>query len=273
MIPDRDNQPLRDRTILIARDGAQTSELKSELELSGARIIICPEFEPAEPESHTSLDEAIENLYGYDWLIFTSMHGVEHFLRRLHHLDHEIDELDSLRVCMIGEATARKLEESHIHVDVIPEQLTSQAIFAALENYTGGSTNLRGLNFLIPRAAIARDSLPDLLANAGARVDVVAAYRTVRADDQQLGRLSTLLAGGGIDCVVFTSPSAVTNFAQVFDSNDLSALLGGIAVACLDETTAQGATQFGLPADLISTESTIKALILALRAQPGGLEK
>ena len=81
---------------------------------------------------------------------------------------------------MIGEATARKLEESHIHVDVIPEQLTSQAIFAALENYTGGSTNLRGLNFLIPRAAIARDSLPDLLANAGARVDVVAAYRTVR---------------------------------------------------------------------------------------------
>jgi len=259
------NQPLTGRTILIATDAARSGDLATELEHYGARVIACPRLEISEPENFTTLDQAIENLYGYDWLVFTTMHGGEAFLRRLRHLAHEVDELDSLRVCAIGETTVRGLEESQIHVDVIPEQFSSEGILASLENYMGGSINLRGLNFLIPRAAIARDSLADLLADAGARVDIVAAYRTVNADDQQLARLSTLLAGGGIDCLVFTSASAVTNFAELFDSNDLSRLLRGITVACIDETTAQAATQFGVRADITSIESTVTALVLALK--------
>jgi len=262
-------RPLNSRTILIAPAGAR-ADFGAELERSGARVIACPESEPAEPESHASLDEAIENLYGYDWLIFTSVYGVEYFLRRVQHLGHEIDELDSLRVCGTGAATARKLEESHIHVDVIPEPGTSEGILAALENYAGGFTVLRRLNFLMPRAAIGRDRLAALLEDAGARVDLVVAYRTVRGDNQELARIDTLLVGGGIDCVVFTSAHSIERFAQLFDTSDLSLLLRGVAVACIDDATAQTATQFGLHADVISSQTTATALVASLTAHLGG---
>src|ERR1044071_9623465 len=76
-------RPLSGRTIVITRARAQSAEFVAELERLGARVISCPTIEIVEPESYALLDEAIENLYGYDWLIFTSVNGVDYFLRRL----------------------------------------------------------------------------------------------------------------------------------------------------------------------------------------------
>src|SRR5713226_8407816 len=131
MDPTVNNQPLAGRSFLIAAGETRTDELAAEIQHAGGRVIFSSTLKISEPESYASLDQAIENLYGYDWLVFTSMHGGETFLRRLRHLAHEVDELDSLRVCAIGETTVRELEESQIHVDVVPEQITSEGAFAA----------------------------------------------------------------------------------------------------------------------------------------------
>src|SRR5437762_9613169 len=77
------NQPLAGRTVVITRAQNQAEEFVTELEQYGAEVILCPTIEISELESYERLDEAIEHLYGYDWLIFTSVNGVEHFFKRL----------------------------------------------------------------------------------------------------------------------------------------------------------------------------------------------
>ena len=259
-----DQGTLAGRTIVITRARAQAREFVAELEKYGARVLVCPTIEVAEPESYDRLDEAIGHLYGYDWIILTSVNGVEYFLRRLQVRGHQVSELDDLRVCAIGEATAESLVAAQVHVDLIPDQLKAEGVFVALEGFVGGREALGGLNVLIPQAVVARDYLPKALEEAGARVDVVTAYRTIQPDGLDHGRVSAMLAGGAADCIAFTSASTVKNLARLFDANDLSEILRGVAVACSGDLTAKTAAEYGLHVDIQPPEFTIPALARAI---------
>jgi uroporphyrinogen III methyltransferase/synthase len=256
--------PLSGRTVMITRARAQAAEFAAELESFGARVVACPTIEIVPPQSYAQLDEAIENIFGYDWLILTSTNAVEHFLARLEALGKEVCDLDGLRVCVIGEATAERLVAAHVHVDIVPEKSRAEGVFAALENYLGGRQHFEGLNFLLPRAAVARDFLPQAIEEAGGRVDVVTAYRTVRPETTGRARAEALLVGGGVDCVTFTSSSTVHNFAQLFDTRDLRPLLSGVRVACIGGVTAETAAEYGLRADIVPAESNTRALARAV---------
>ncbi len=256
-------KPLTGRTIVITRAQSQAGEFVAELESYGAKVIVCPTIEITDPESYDRLDEAIDHLYGYDWLIFTSANGVDHFLRRLKATNHQMHELDALRVCAIGDATAERLRTEQVHVDLIPTQFKAEGIFAALDQFVGGPEGLSGLNFLIPRAAVARDYLPKSLEAAGARVDVVTAYRTEVPDRLDRGRLAAMLAGGA-DCIAFTSSSTVRNLAKLFDTSDLSEVLAKTAVACIGDVTATTASEYGLSPEIQPDEFTIPALAAAI---------
>ncbi|HYX41849.1 MAG TPA: uroporphyrinogen-III synthase, partial [Pyrinomonadaceae bacterium] len=72
------------------------------------------------------------------------------------------------------------------------------------------------------------------------------------------------LMGGAVDCITFTSSSTVNNFAQLFDTNDLRALLAGVRVACIGDITAHTAAEFGLKTDIQPDEFTIPALAKAI---------
>jgi uroporphyrinogen III methyltransferase / synthase len=253
------DQPLAGRTVVITRAASQAGEFVTELETYGANVVVCPTIEIGDPESYARLDEAIDHLYGYDWLIFTSVNGVEFFLRRLTSLGKKIEQLDELKVCAIGEATAEKLSDARIHVDVIPAKFKAEGVFAALIQFVGGEEKLQGLNFLIPRAAIARDYLPKALEQAGARVDVVTAYRTIIPQNLDRGRLSAMLAGSA-DCIAFTSSSTVKNLGLLFDTTDLSETLKGLTIACIGDITATTAEEYGLNVDIQPKQFTISAL-------------
>jgi len=257
-------RPLAGRTVLVTRAREQAAEFAGALEAFGARVVFCPTIEIVAPESYAPLDEAAENVHGYDWLIFTSANAVEHFLRRLEALSKDVAELDELRVCAVGEATANRLAGARVHVDVVPEESRAEGVCAALEAYAGGREGLRGLRFLFPRAAAGRDFIPRALEGAGARVDVVTAYRTVSPETTDRAKAGALLVGGGIDCVTFTSPSTVHNFAQLFDARDLAPLLAGVRVACIGETTARAAAEHNLRADILPREQTARALARAV---------
>lgn len=257
------NKPLEGRTIIVTRAASQASEFVTELETYGAKVLVCPTIEISEPESYERLDEAIDHLYGYDWLIFTSANGVEYFTKRLAARGVKVEELDEIKVCAIGEATADKLRDTHIHVDVVPSQSKAEGVFAALSEFAGGSAQLRGLNVLIPRAAVGRDYLPKALEAAGARVDVVTAYRTVLPANLDRGRLSAMLAGSG-DCIAFMSSSSVKNLALLFDTHDLGEKLRGLTVACIGDVTATTATEFGLNVDIQPPETTATDLARAI---------
>ena len=250
---------LAGRTVVVTRAASQASEFVTELERYGAMVISCPTIEIAEPESYERLDEAIDHLYGYDWLIFTSANAIEYFLRRLNARGVKVEDLDEIKVCAIGQASADKLRDAHVHVDVIPSQSKAEGVFAALTEFVGGAEQLHGLNILLPRAAVGRDYLPKALEEAGARVDVVTAYRTVVPENLDRGRLSAMLAGSA-DCIAFTSSSTVKNLALLFDTHDLSKVLSGLTIACIGDVTAATAAEYGLRVDIQPSTPTVSAL-------------
>jgi uroporphyrinogen III methyltransferase / synthase len=256
-------QPLAGRTIVVTRASAQASEFVTALESYGASVIVCPTIEITDPESYARLDEAIDHLYGYDWLIFSSINAVDFFLRRLAVRKREIGELDELKVCALGPATGEKLRQAQIHVDVVPAEFKSEGAFTALTQFVGGREQLQGLNLLLPRAAVARDYLPKALEEAGARVDVVAAYRTVLPEHLDRGRLSAMLAGSA-DCIAFTSSSTVKNLALLFDTHDLGETLKGLTVACIGDIAASTAVEYGLQVNIQPTQSTVPELARAI---------
>jgi uroporphyrinogen III methyltransferase / synthase len=257
------NQPLGGRTVVVTRAASQAPELTGALESYGAKVFVCPTIEIREPDNYERLDEALDHLYGYDWLIFTSTNGVEFFLRRLTSRGMKVDDLDEIKVCAIGQRTAEKLHDSHVHVDLIPSQSTAEGVFAALSEFAGGAAHLRGLNILLPRALVGRDVLPKALEEAGARVDVVPAYQTVLPENFDRGRLRAMLAGSG-DCIAFTSPSTIKNLAKLFDTNDLGSTLPGIVIACIGSVTAAAAAEYGLHVDIQPQQQTAKDLAVAI---------
>jgi uroporphyrinogen III methyltransferase/synthase len=258
-------RPLEGRTIIVTRAASQAGDLTTMLEGYGADVIACPTIEIREADNYERLDEALDHLYGYDWLIFTSTNGVEFFLKRLIDRGQQIADLDEIKVCAIGQRTADKLHDAHVHVDLVPSQSTAEGVFAALSEFLGGDEHLRGLNILLPRAAVGREVLPEALRNAGARVDVVTTYQTVVPDNLDRGKLAAMLAGSG-DCIAFTSPSTIKNLAKLFDTHDLGKTLPNIVVACIGSVTADAAAEYGLQVSIQPEQFTAKDLAQAIAA-------
>ena len=256
-------QPLAGRTVVITRALAQADDFAAELQKYGAEVVLCPTIEISGLDSYERLDEAIDHLYGYDWLVFTSVNGVDHFFQRLKARDRHPSDIDELRVCAIGEATAERLNGLHVHVDVVPEEFKAEGVFEALKTFVGGSDGIKNLNVLIPRASVARDYLPRALEALGARVDVVPAYRTSLPANLDRGRIAAMLSGG-TDCIAFTSSSTVKNLALLFDTQDLSEALAGVSIACIGDITATTAAHYGLKVEIQPDEFTIPALARAI---------
>src|SRR3954470_12511636 len=138
------------------------NDLARELKHLGARVIRWPELIIDAPQDYSALDESIENLFGYDWLIVKSAAAAEYFLQRFER-DHEIHELDKLKTLAIGEQAHQALSQLQIHVDVMANR--SIEVFAAVESYVA---DVKGLNFLQISANISRESFELELADGGA---------------------------------------------------------------------------------------------------------
>lgn len=258
--------PLAEKIVVVTRPKQQADELKLELERLGARVILFPTIEIAAPESYADLDAAIKNLSDYDWLVLTSANAAEHFLQRLAANNAETFELDFLRVCAIGEATAERLRLAQIHIDVLPADSHAEAVFAALSDYLGGIETFENLRFLLPRSNIGRDYLPLKLREAKAIVDAPIAYQTVLPRNAETGKLKALLQGGAIDCLTFTSPSTFKNFVKLLSDFDLTKMLKEIAIACLGKTTAQTVREHNFETNVIATDANAKAFAQSIAA-------
>ena len=219
-------------------------DLAAQLESLGARAIAWPQPNLSEAGDASTLNQAIADLFGYDWLILKNDRAAEYFLRSFR-LDNAADSLEQLRVLAIGETTTEKLIDSQIHVDVALDRRSFKNVFAAIESYLGGHAPISRLNFLVPCAGTTPEEFERQLEATGARVDAVIAYRTT-ADKQKLSQIKALLFGGAIAYVAFTSPIALEEFAQLFDTDNLSRLLGETSAACIDSITQDIANNFAL---------------------------
>jgi len=242
-------------SVLLSTSAADR-ELATSLEHSGARVWTWPAPAIGDPDNDASLREAIDNLFGYDWLILKNAHAADYFLRNFLRA-HQPEELEELRLLTVGSGAAEAAAELRVHVDIALDRFSNAKLFSEIESYCDNLQSLAHLNFLVPSASVTREHFEQQLEGAGARVDSVTAYRTC-SDSQKLTELRTLLIGGAIDCVAFTHASGIGEFAALFDTDDLGRLLAGITIACRDDATNAAANLFGLtetlaPADASTT--------------------
>ncbi len=247
--------PLSGKRIVITRARAQAGSLAQKIEDLGGEVVEFPTIEIWPPANPTPLDEAIENLHRYELLIFTSVNGVERFFERVAGLQKNSKILASIQIAAIGPETARRLEAAGVARCLVPTSYRAEGILDVLEPEA-----IRGKRVLIPRAAKAREVLPETLRRWGAEVDVVEAYRTVNPKTDT-GGLKEMLRGGAIDMITFTSSSTVANFVRLFEGRGLADILADVPIACIGPITKKTVEELGGVAKLVAREFTIQGLL------------
>jgi uroporphyrinogen III methyltransferase/synthase len=256
--PSDGSSVLAGKRIVVTRARSQASELARRLCELGAEVIEFPTIAIEPPREYAPMDRAIEQLHNYEWLFFTSVNGVEFFFNRLRQRGKNSHALQDLKVVAIGPQTARRLESEGLHACFVPAKYQAEGILEGLN-----PSEIHGGRILIPRAAKARELLPETLRQWGAIVDVVEAYQTVLPQNHKLS-VNELLEQDRIDLILFTSSSTVVNFAQLLGAQDLAPRLEGVIVGCIGPITAQTAIDSGLDVDIISSEFTIPGLVDAI---------
>jgi len=250
-------RPLFGKGIVVTRPEEQAEEFARLLAAEGAQAILFPTIRITPPASWDGVDRALAGLDGYDWVVFTSANGVKHFFARLRDRGGDIRDLKGVRICTIGPATAAAVGAMGIRVDLVPDEYISEGVVRSFE-----TVDLEGRRVLLPRAAEARDVIPEGLAKRGAAVDVVTAYRTVRSKSRKED-LQALLDAGRVDVVTFTSPSTVVNFKKIMGDEPLPEK---VRIACIGPVTVAAAKKQGFTVDVYQETFTIPGMVKALVA-------
>ncbi len=271
--------PLQGRSILITRAHEQAGTFSKRLRALGATAVEFPAIRIVPPEDWEPLDNALKRLsegVWYDWLIFTSTNGVRICFERLQRLGYDARSIGNVRVAAIGPATAVELAKYGVAVDLVPAEYIAEGIAVALLDDAGKlGESLEGKKVLLARAAEARNVLVTELQQAGAIVEVVAAYRTVGVthEDGQGREILRMLETQRLDILTFTSSSTVRNFMQwlmQYDGDVANSLLNNVTqharpkIACIGPITSQTAREFGLDVHIEAQEYTIAGLIEAI---------
>ncbi len=252
--------------ILVSRAKKQAGTLSSALRDLGCQVVEIPFIEIRKPSSHQPLDSALRNLATYDWLILTSVNGVEALFERMAGKRQDASALAHFKIAAIGPATKRAIEQHGLRVTVTPKEYVAEAVVAALHR------RVKGKRVLLVRAKVARDVIPRELRKAGAHVDVVEAYETVAPKASQKRLRSVLASTTKPHTVTFTSSSTVRNFVGLLGLRGARAALRkpadhrGVHTASIGPVTSATLREFGLPVDIEAKEYTIPGLVAAIVA-------
>ena len=251
-------RPLAGKRVVVTRPRHQSAEFARLLEGAGAEVLEIPTIRIEPPDSWEPLDRAISELDQFHWLVFTSANGVAMFMRRLEAGGKGVEALSAMRIAAIGPATAEALRRRGLGPHVIPEEYRAEGLVERLR------AEIRsGDRILVPRASEARELLVRGLAELGARVTEVPAYRT-RSEPDGARRLTEALERREIDAITFTSSSTVRNFAALLPPGERERLLSGVVIASIGPITAETAAEYGLATRVMPKDYTIPALARAL---------
>lgn len=257
-----EQKPLLGRSVVVTRAREQASDIAALLESHGAEVIQFPTIRiepisPADDSGADSISTAIQTLSSYDWVIFTSINGVQTFFSHLDAANLDSRAFAACKLAAIGPATAAGLTARGLKPDLVPSAFVAEGIADALI-----AQNIAGKRVLLARAAEAREVLPEALCAAGAHVTILPVYKTVPAlalKDDVLSRLEART----LDCITFGSSSTVDNFFDQI-SADLMRQHPEVALACIGPITAKTLRRHGFEPAIQPEEFTIPALIEAV---------
>jgi uroporphyrinogen-III synthase len=265
--------PLTGCRVLVSRAKKQAGVLSSALRELGCEVIEIPFIEIRKPSSYKPLDRALRSLGDYDWLILTSVNGVEAMAARMAKLRLSAANWKQLKIAAIGPATKKAIEAQGLTVHVTPKEYVAESVVRALQE------RVKGKRILLVRAKVARDVIPRELRKAGANVDVFEAYETIVPKASQK-RLREVLASSARrpHAITFTSSSTVRNFVRLLGLRGARAALrkparrDSIHSASIGPVTSSTLREFGLPVDIEAKEYTMPGLVAAIVKRSGEMK-
>ena len=249
-----ESRPLFGKRIVVTRTRKQASGLSSRLRALGADVIELPTIRIEPTADLREFAELVQDAHSYDWIIFTSVNGVEAFFDIFFKLYDDAREIGGAKIAAIGAATAQRVRDFRLHVDVQPEEFVAEAMVREFEKLGG----LENLKVLIARSEKARDLLPKGLAGMGAIVDEAFAYRTV-PETRDVTGARRRFSEEGADLITFTSSSTVENFLDL-----KLPWPAGMKVASIGPITSATAREHGLTVDVEAKQHDIPGLVTAV---------
>lgn len=254
--------PLSNKVALVASSAGKSDRIVAGLARLGARTLSVPTIEIRALSNQAPLDRALRALSEYEWILFTSTHGVVHFLRRAQELGVPKPSGNRPRVGAVGPATRAALEEAGIPVALVGKVFVAEGVLAALSELHDQLQGLAGSRILLPRARAARDLIPRELEAAGARIDIVPCYENVLPEVDPI-RLRQLRAETP-DLMIFTSSSTVNNFITLLGDEEARRMMSRAVAAAIGPVTAQTLMAWGKEAEILPRENTIDSLLEAI---------
>ncbi len=247
------------RRIVVTRTREQASELSRELLERGADVLEIPTIKIGPPTDPKDLADAMLGLNSYDWLVFTSPNGVATFFEYFFRAFDDMRDIGGVRIAAVGPATAAKLKELHLKVDLMPEEYVAKKIADAFQKFE----SIENLNILLLRAEVANTDLPKQLEEMGAIVDDVACYKTSPETEDLTGSVAKLNEAGA-DWITFTSGSTVENFHARLNLPQLLTKFPQIKLASIGPETSKALAALGVKPAVEARPHTIEGLIKAI---------
>ena len=257
-------KPLSGCRVMVSRAKKQAGALSSTLKELGCQVIEVPFIEIRKPSSFKPLDTVLRNLATYDWLILTSVNGVEAMFERMAKRKLDNSALSHLKIAAIGPATKSAIEKHGLSVSVTPKEYVAESVVASLHK------RAKGKRVLLVRAKVARDVIPRELRKAGATVDVIEAYETVVPKQSKERLQKTLRGNRKPHAITFTSSSTVRNFVALLGLRSARSALKkparhrGVHSASIGPVTSATLREFGLPVDIEAKKFDIPGLVAAI---------
>lgn len=250
-----EKRPLFGKRVVVTRAREQAGQLSGRLVELGAEVLEIPTIRIMPSDRREDIVDALLELNSYDWLVFTSPNGVTAFFDLFFRRFQDLRDIGGVRIAAVGPATATKLRELHLQVDLMPEEALGIKIAEAMNKYE----SVENLRICLLRSQIANPDLPQALEGLGAIVDDIGIYKTVAETEDMTGHAARLLAEGA-DWITFSSASTVEHFHERFDLPMLTRKFPGMALASIGPETSKAIRALGLEPAGEAAEHTMEGL-------------
>lgn len=254
-----ETRPLFGKRVVVTRARDKSGQMTNQLRNLGADVIEIPTIKTVPPKDLNGLKDAILTLHEYDWIVFTSPNGVTAFFDYFFKGFDDLRDIGGVRIAAVGPATASKIRDLHLKVDLMPDEYSAKKIGEAFAAYE----SVENLRVLLMRAEVANRELPKVLEEMGAIVDDVACYRT-EPETQDVSGAAARFTEEGADWIAFSSGSTVENFHARFDLPGMLRRFPNTKLASIGSETSKGIRALGLEPALESRIHTVEGLVEAI---------
>jgi len=260
-----EKRPLFGKTVVVTRNKTSEAKFTGLLEQQGANVFHFPTINIVELTPNAKLDQALNDLNAYDWLVFTSGNAVEIFFERLFQQGDDIRSLHTMKIAAIGKPSAEKLRKYYLKADFIPDKFTSENLVVEMT----AKFSLSKKRILFPGSSLSNPQIAENLKKAGAQVNMIPVYETkiAHVDEELLNELKTFIEQKKIDWITFTSSSTVDNFIEIVGRDFIVEHQANIPISSIGPVTTETLEKYGFEPGITAKEHTFGGLVNAIIKQ------